>query len=43
VRVAPTIVEALHIIHDATPEDVVFVSGSLFLVAEARDTIGVPA
>jgi dihydrofolate synthase/folylpolyglutamate synthase len=43
VRVAPTIVEALNMVRDSTPEDVVFVSGSLFLVAEARDTIGVPA
>jgi dihydrofolate synthase / folylpolyglutamate synthase len=41
VRVAPTIVEALAMVRDTQPGEVVFVTGSLFLVAEARDTIGV--
>ena len=41
VRVASTIAEALAMVRHASREDVVFVSGSLFLVAEARDTIGV--
>jgi dihydrofolate synthase/folylpolyglutamate synthase len=41
VRVAADIVEALAMVRDAGPEDAVFVTGSLFLVAEARDTIGV--
>ena len=40
-RVAPSIVEALAMTRGAAPEDAVFVTGSLFLVAEARDTIGV--
>jgi dihydrofolate synthase/folylpolyglutamate synthase len=35
-RVAPTIESALELVRDATEDDVVFVSGSLFLVAEAR-------
>jgi dihydrofolate synthase/folylpolyglutamate synthase len=43
VRIAPTIVEALAMTRDAGPDDVIFVTGSLFLVAEARDTIGVGA
>ena len=42
-EIGAEIVEALDMVRDAAPEDVVFVSGSLFLVAEARDTIGVPA
>ena len=42
VRVAPSIAEALAMVrHASREEDVVFVSGSLFLVAEARDMIGV--
>jgi dihydrofolate synthase/folylpolyglutamate synthase len=36
VRVAPDIEAALALVRDAAPEDVVFVTGSLFLVAEAR-------
>lgn len=35
-RVAPTVESALELVRDATEDDVVFVSGSLFLVAEAR-------
>jgi dihydrofolate synthase / folylpolyglutamate synthase len=35
-RTAPTLREALDLIQDSTPEDVVFITGSLFLVAEAR-------
>jgi dihydrofolate synthase / folylpolyglutamate synthase len=40
VRVAADIVDALAMARAGSPEDVVFVTGSLFLVAEARDTIG---
>jgi folylpolyglutamate synthase/dihydropteroate synthase len=36
VRVAPDIEAALALVRDATAPDVVFVTGSLFLVAEAR-------
>ncbi len=35
-RVAPTLKEAMAMVADAGPEDVIFVTGSLFLVAEAR-------
>jgi dihydrofolate synthase/folylpolyglutamate synthase len=35
-KVAPTLEEALRWIEDARPDDVVFITGSLFLVAEAR-------
>jgi dihydrofolate synthase/folylpolyglutamate synthase len=35
-RTAPTLRDALALVEDAAPEDVVFVTGSLFLVAEAR-------
>jgi folylpolyglutamate synthase/dihydropteroate synthase len=35
-RTAPTLRHALALVADASPEDVVFVTGSLFLVAEAR-------
>ena len=35
-RFAPTLEEALHLVEDASPEDVIFITGSLFLVAEAR-------
>ena len=34
--VAPTLEAALRVIEDATPDDVIFITGSLFLVAEAR-------
>jgi dihydrofolate synthase/folylpolyglutamate synthase len=40
-RTAAGIVEALEMVRGGGPEDAVFVTGSLFLVAEARDTIGV--
>jgi folylpolyglutamate synthase/dihydropteroate synthase len=33
---APTIESALEQVRDASPADVIFVTGSLFLVAEAR-------
>ena len=39
-RVAPAIEDALAQVADATDEDVIFVTGSLFLVAEARAMIG---
>jgi dihydrofolate synthase/folylpolyglutamate synthase len=35
-RAAPTLRDALALVEDASPADVVFVTGSLFLVAEAR-------
>jgi dihydrofolate synthase/folylpolyglutamate synthase len=35
-RTAPTLRDALALVENAAPEDVVFVTGSLFLVAEAR-------
>jgi dihydrofolate synthase/folylpolyglutamate synthase len=35
-RTAPTLRDALALVENASPEDVVFVTGSLFLVAEAR-------
>jgi dihydrofolate synthase/folylpolyglutamate synthase len=35
-RIAPTLEEALHLVEDASPDDVIFITGSLFLVAEAR-------
>lgn len=41
VRIAPGIAEALAMVGEGGPDDAVFVTGSLFLVAEARDTIGV--
>ena len=34
--VAPALADALEMMGDATPEDVIFITGSLFLVAEAR-------
>ena len=41
IRIAPGIAEALAMAADDGPDDVVFVTGSLFLVAEARDMIGI--
>src|ERR1035437_5704710 len=35
-RTAPTLRDALALVEDASPQDVIFVTGSLFLVAEAR-------
>jgi dihydrofolate synthase/folylpolyglutamate synthase len=35
-KIAPTLEAALRLIEDATPDDVIFITGSLFLVAEAR-------
>jgi dihydrofolate synthase/folylpolyglutamate synthase len=35
-RVAPTLEEALRLVADASPDEVIFITGSLFLVAEAR-------
>jgi folylpolyglutamate synthase/dihydropteroate synthase len=37
--VAPDIEAALALVRDAAPEDVIFVTGSLFLVAEAREAV----
>ena len=42
-RAASGIEEALALVADAPPQDVIFVTGSLFLVAEARDMlVGAP-
>jgi dihydrofolate synthase / folylpolyglutamate synthase len=38
-RVAPDLEAALELVGDAAPEDVVFITGSLFLVAEARQLL----
>ena len=38
-RVAPDLEAALALVGDAAPEDVVFITGSLFLVAEARQIL----
>ena len=38
-RTAPTLRDALALVEDASPDDVVFVTGSLFLVAEARRSV----
>jgi len=42
-QVARTLREALAMVADAAAEDVVFMTGSLFLVAEARELLGVYA
>jgi dihydrofolate synthase/folylpolyglutamate synthase len=39
-RVAPTLEDALEMVRDAGDGDVVFITGSLFLVAEARAILG---
>ena len=38
-RTAATLRDALAMVQDATPQDVVFITGSLFLVAEAREIL----
>ncbi len=38
-RVAPTLKDAMAMVADAGPEDAIFVTGSLFLVAEARQIL----
>jgi dihydrofolate synthase/folylpolyglutamate synthase len=38
-RTAATLRDALAMVQDATPEDVIFITGSLFLVAEAREIL----
>jgi folylpolyglutamate synthase/dihydropteroate synthase len=38
-RTAANLRDALAIVQDATAEDVVFITGSLFLVAEAREML----
>ncbi len=40
IATAPGIDAALAMVSDAAPEDAIFITGSLFLVAEARDRIG---
>ena len=42
-RVAPSLEEALAMVRDAAPDETIFVTGSLFLVAEARAILGTPA
>ncbi len=39
VRIAPRVTDALNIVEQAAPGDVVFVTGSLFLVGEARSLL----
>lgn len=39
-RTAPGLRQALDLVHDAPPEDVIFITGSLYLVGEARALIG---
>jgi dihydrofolate synthase/folylpolyglutamate synthase len=39
-RTAPALEDALALVADATDEDAIFITGSLFLVAEARAMIG---
>ena len=39
-RAAPVLEDALALVADATDEDAIFITGSLFLVAEARAMIG---
>lgn len=41
-RVAPDITEALRMVRDAGENETIFITGSLFLVAEARAIIGTP-
>ncbi len=41
-RVAPTIEDALAMLRDAAPEDAIFITGSLFVVAEARASLVPP-
>jgi folylpolyglutamate synthase/dihydropteroate synthase len=38
-RTAATLRDALAMVQDATPQDVIFITGSLFLVAEAREIL----
>jgi len=38
-HVAPTLEDALRLVEDASPDEVIFITGSLFLVAEARATL----
>ncbi len=39
VRVAPRLTDALEILREAAPEDAIFITGSLFLVGEARSIL----
>ncbi|MEO8595400.1 MAG: folylpolyglutamate synthase/dihydrofolate synthase family protein [Candidatus Solibacter sp.] len=39
-KTAPTLEDALEMIRDAAPDEVIFITGSLFLVAEARAHFG---
>lgn len=42
-RVAPTLEQALELVRDSGPDEAIFVTGSLFLVAEARALLLPPA
>ena len=39
-RVAPALEDALALVADGSDEDAVFITGSLFLVGEARSLLG---
>jgi dihydrofolate synthase / folylpolyglutamate synthase len=39
-RTAPSLTEALSLVRDAGPEDAIFITGSLYLVGEARALLG---
>jgi dihydrofolate synthase/folylpolyglutamate synthase len=39
-RTAPSLAEALELVRDAAPEDAIFITGSLYLVGEARALLG---
>ena len=40
IRTAPTLEDALELVQDAGPEDAIFITGSLYLVGEARALLG---
>ena len=42
-RTAPSLREALDLVGDAGPEDAIFITGSLYLVGEARALLGARA
>ena len=41
IQVAPTLRDALALVENAGPDEVIFITGSLYLVAEARSLLGV--
>ena len=42
IRTAPNLRQALDLVADAAPDDAIFITGSLYLVGEARALIGTP-